>query len=263
MFNFDNTEDLILDSPLSIFNFDEDEYIENNENINIPEDNIYNDIIIKPSYNLEIYNLLNYFSDKYFNINNDKSINNYISIIPDNENYQIAYNNFINNSNLRILENHKILINNIWFYINKNHHSRISIFAYPNGFENLNNQNIYPLLTAPFQINTLKECKNHNEKYNNKFYTQIVIINNIEGNKFINHKHSFTAHFANTETEALIQIIYILSEIYKLIKEFHNIENIISNNITYDVNEDIKYLLDRNIKRFFEKYKKYILSFNI
>ena len=78
-------------------------------------------------------------------------------------------------------------------------------------------------------ISKHKECTDHNEKYNDKFYTQVTLNNNTYGEKKLNHKYSFTAYVADRKVDAVKQIIYVISELYKQIKLLYNIESPVFN----------------------------------
>ena len=181
------------------------------------------------TYDKNIIDLLNPDPSIYENIQIENIGTNipydYKCITPDMQDYNDALNNFLSNENSSIPQNYKILIKNIWFYYGKNSHNKYSIYAYCSGFDELNKKGKYPLLTAPFQINTHKDCKKHNKKYNNKYYTQVTILNDINGESLPkNNKLTFSAYHGDTFFIAIKQIIYLLDNLYRLIKQEYDIE---------------------------------------
>jgi len=183
---------------------------------------------------------------------NKHQLNDFIQILPSNEMYKIVLNNFLTSTTIKLPHKHKLLINDVWYVLNENNHGRESLFAYPRGFENYNEMNSFPLLTAPFQLGELTGCRNHNRKYNGKFSTQIVIANNQVGLPD-KHKLSFTAHFANDEKEAMIQVIYMLNVVYHNLKQYFKIPSE-KKQINFSIEFRIMKLLDRNVNKFTKNY---------
>lgn len=202
-----------------------------------------------PSFNL---NILNKTDNKPYC---------FTPIMPGNSDYDFAINNFIKNDYSIIPLNHRLLIGNCWFYYELNSHKKYSIYAYCNGFENLNSQGKYPLLTAPFQISTHKKCKLHNDKYNKKFYTQVTILNDLRGEEYPNKKIIFNAYYAQTFVQGLKQIIYILNKVYMLILQYSNlpIETLI---LPQDLKSKfIRKKLKENFKKKYLKISENIILF--
>ena len=193
--------------------------------------------------------------------------NDLTEITPNSEDYHIAVKNFLNNENSTIPAGHRLLIKNIWFYYNKNAHKRLSIYAYCAGFETENQKRKYPLLTAPFQINTHKECQKHNQKYNNKYFTQVTLNNNVRGEECLKkNKFTFSAYHADNFVDALRQIIYVLNNLYRLIKEYNKIEIASINQVSIGEFEmkkrtlqekKVKTMLKKKFLRIFMSFKTY------
>jgi len=214
------------------------------------------------STTIDLYNIKNNNNISYSKPIGENIPYDYIEIIPEMQDYNDALNNFLSNDNSSIPYNHKILIKNIWFYYGKNSHNKYSIYAYCSGFDDLNNKHKYPLLTAPFQINTLKECKNHNAKYNDKYYTQVTILNDINGESLPkNNKLTFSAYHGDTFFIAIKQIIYLLDNFYSLVKKSYNIEITLMNTL-YNKNLEIKRRNDNEKKIRLILKKKYLKMFN-
>ena len=182
------------------------------------------------NYEMKIIDLLNFKINFPISNNIITSSNipyEYETILPINNDYNFAISNLFNNDKSFIPNNKKIMINNMYIYYSKNKHNKNALFIYPTGYEELNEKGIYPFITAPLQINVLKDCKNHNALYNGKYYTQITILNDINGIKFIErNKLIYNAYFSNIYIEALKQIIYITQNIYKKINIKFNKNNI-------------------------------------
>ena len=172
--------------------------------------------------------LLNPLKTSY-EIRPEKPVNNipydYEEITPECSDYEHAIKNFLSNENSTIPQNHRLLIKNVWFYYNKNAHNKYSIYAFCAGFDNFNKDGKYPFLTAPFQINTHKNCKLHNEDYNGKFYTQVTILTDLIGNYYpVANKLIFSAYHADKFNIALKQIIFVLNKFYEKIKLTYQVE---------------------------------------
>ena len=233
--------------------------------INIGE--IFN--LVTNSYDAKINELLNYninynLIEIKTNPNNNKMTPyDFIIINPTDQNYKEALNNFINNNNSMIPKNHKLIINDVYYYYSNNNHNKKALYAYPCGFEELNSQGKYPLLTAPFQINLHKKCKKHNNRYNNYYYTQVTILNDYNGEHFpYKNKLIFSAYISQTFSNALIQIIYILSRFIFFIKCKLKLPRINKINIFNIKDERLISILRKNEKKLLEKFFDYFKSKN-
>ena len=213
-------------------------------------------LLTSDSYENKITSLLNLD----FNCNIKKEIKNeiinipydYVTILPENPDYNKSVKNFINNSNSSIPKNQKLLINGIYFYYKNNNHKRHAIYAYPAGFEELNKNKKYPILTAPFQIGTHLNCKKHNKPYNEMYYTQVTILNDIKGESYpTNDKIIFCAYKAPNFEEALSQIIYVFSKFLHWVRVKFNLPIIKFNHNICVQNPKIKKILNRNKKKLY------------
>lgn len=185
----------------------------------------------------------------------------YYPITPKDDQYYYAVDNFINN--LFIPENSKILINGTWFYGGKNTHNINSFYAYPMGYEDKNEFNCYPFLTAPFQISKMSECQNHNKRYNDRYQIKIKLETDMKGDKIVTNDMILSCYFADTKSQALLQIIYLLTNIFNNLRQ-QPIEftYILYYHIPFDQIGKLVDILERNKKKFIEKIRFYELNKN-
>ena len=180
----------------------------------------------------------------------------YEKITQEMDGYISAVDNFIDNE--MIPKHTRLLINGVWFHSKTNTHNIISFYAYAAGYDYLNDLNCYPYQTAPIQISMMRECTNHNARYNKKYQTKIKLETDGIGESLVKENYILTAYIAPTKQQAIKQIIYLLSHVFNELRNkpitFTYILNLKYENEPMDIMVKI---LERNKNKFVSRIKLY------
>jgi hypothetical protein len=183
----------------------------------------------------------------------------YTTVNPEHVDYTFAVENFIYTH--FIPPSTKLYINGVYFYSGKNSHNITSFFAYAAGYESLNELSCYPFKTSSITISLMTKNTAHNQRYNNMYQIKIKFETDKDGDKIVKSDFVLTAYISYTKTQAIQQIIYILSGIFNELR-FEPIlfTYIINFNYSDDQIENLVKILERNKNKFSHKFKIYAIN---